>query len=171
MFEVKIYLEVSFRGPAYRTAAGMWLIEYIKSNGDTETRQGMVCGEKMTENGLALEALTIAFGKLRKSCSVRVVTRCEHVLNVTGNGWLPQWEKNGWITAKGKFVKNMIYWQRVAEAHRKHLVSYENIWSSYGENMQDTMQKGLELLGKMDVTKIIYELDKEMNFKEVKRIK
>lgn len=171
MFEVTIYLEVSFRGPAYRTAAGMWLIEYIKKDGSLETRQGMVCGKKMTENGLALEALTMAFERLRKSCSVRVITRCDHVLNVTGNDWLPQWEKNGWLTAKGKFVKNMTFWQKVAEAHRKHLVSYENTWNSYGENMQDTMQKGLELLGKTDATKIIYELDKEMNFKEVKRDK
>ena len=167
MFEVTIYLEVSFHGPAYRMAAGMWLIEYIKKDGSIETRQGMVCGKKMTENGLALEALTMAFDRLQKSCSVRVITRCEHVLNVTGNGWLPQWEKNGWMTAKGKFVKNMTFWQKVAEAHRKHLVSYENTWNSYGEIMQNAMKKGLKLLGSSDV--VAYVLDKDMNFKEVER--
>lgn len=167
MFEVTIYLEVSFHGPAYRTAAGMWLIEYIKKDGSLETRQGMVCGKKMTENGLALEALTMAFDRLQKSCSIRVITRCDHILNVTGNHWLPQWEKNDWLTAKKKLVKNVIFWKKVAEAHRKHLVSYENTWNSYGEIMMNAMEKGLELLGSSDV--VAYELDKDMNFKEVKR--
>lgn len=169
MFEVTIYVETSFTGPALRTAAGMWLIEYIKQNGDKEVRSGMVCGIKMTENALALEVLALAFSKLKKGCFVRVNTRCDHVLNVVGNGWLPQWEKNGWVTAKNKMVKNVVFWKKVAEANRDHVIKYEKEWNSYGTLMQDAMKKGLELRKKKDCMKVIYDLDlKTMVFTEVK---
>ena len=168
MFEVTIYVETSFTGPALRTAAGMWLIEYIKQDGDKEVRSGMVCGTKMKENALALEALTLAFSKLKKGCFVRVNTGCQHILNTVGNGWLPQWEKNDWATAKNKMVKNVIFWKKIAQANRDHVVKCEKEFNSYEWIMQDAMKKGLELREKKDCDKVIYDLDlKTMIFTEV----
>lgn len=169
MFEVTIYVETSFHGPSQCTAAGMYLIEYIKKDGTPETRQGMVCGIKMTENRLALEALSLAFDRLKESCSVRVFTRCEHILRAIGNFWLQEWEKNDWVTAKKKMVKNVIFWKKIAEAKRKHLVSIENGWNPYGEIMQNAMKKGLEYREKNGEMTVRYEVDLEnMVFKEVK---
>lgn len=169
MFEVTIYVETSFHGPSQRTAAGMYLIEYIKKDGTPETRQGMVCGIKMTENRLVLEALSMAFDKLKECCSVRVFTRCEHVLNAIGNFWLQEWEKNDWVTAKKKIVKNVTFWKKIAEAKRKHLVSFENGWNQYGGIMQDAMKKGLEYWKNSGEIKAIYKVDLEnMIFEEVK---
>ena len=38
---VTIYTETNLRGPAKRSGAGMWLVEYIRKDGTPETRQGM----------------------------------------------------------------------------------------------------------------------------------
>lgn len=143
-FKVTIYIETSFHGPAIRQAAGAWLIEYIKTNGDPETRQGVIKEDKTTENALALELLKEALGKLTKPCSIRVNTQCEHILNVMENHWLPQWEKNGWRNAKNKPVKNVELWQQCQELMQRHCISFSNVKNSYGNVMQAEIRKELE---------------------------
>lgn len=160
MFEVTIYVETSFHGPAHREAVGMWLIEYIKKDGTPETRQGLVCCQKTTENALALETLVIALERLKETCVIRVNTRCEHILNAVGNFWLPQWEKNGWINAKNKPVKNVESWKKVAEAKRKHLMSFENGYNSYRSVMENAMELGFKALREnKEEEKIICSID------------
>ncbi len=59
-FEVNIYIETSVHGPARRTAAGEYYIEYIKKDGTPETRNGFIREEGTTENTLALGLLAAA---------------------------------------------------------------------------------------------------------------
>lgn len=143
-FKVTIYIETSFHGPAIRQAAGEWLIEYIKPNGEPETRQGIISKGKTTENALALELLKVALGKLTKPCSIRVNTECDHILNVMRNYWLPQWEKNDWKNSKGKPVKNAELWQQCQELMQKHSISFSNDENSYGNVMRAEIRKELE---------------------------
>lgn len=161
MFDVTIYIETSFRGPSIRKAAGSYLIEFVLKNGQKVTRQGMVCRKSGTENALALEALTIAFSRLTKTCSVRVNTECEHILNSVQNFWIPQWEKNDWRTAKGHPVKNLEYWKMVAEAGRKHLISYGHEHDAYKVLLGDYMERGIRELETGQLEKVIYEIDLE----------
>lgn len=163
-FQVAIYIETSFHGPAVRDAAGEWLIEYIKTDGSPETRQGVICREKTTENALVLELMTEAFGKLTKPCSVRVNTGCEHILNVMNNHWLPQWEKAGWVSAKGKLIRNMYLWQQCAEAMREHVVSFENGWHSYRNKMQWELEKEVRKFLEEQRQKNIENTRKETGF-------
>lgn len=142
--KVTIYLETSFHGPAIRKAAGEWLIEYIKTNGEPETRQGLIAKEKTTENALALELLKVALGKLTKPCTIRVNTECDHILNVMKNYWLPQWEKNGWRNAKNKPVKNTELWQQCQELMLEHSVTFGNGENSYRKVMQADIKKEME---------------------------
>lgn len=139
--QVNIYIETSLHGPAIRTAAGEWYVEYIKKNGEPETRNGIIWEESTTENALALELLRDALSILVKPCSVRVNTGCEHILNVMNHHWLAQWEKAGWVNAKGKLIKNMYLWQQCAELMREHAVSFENGWHSYRNKMQWELEK------------------------------
>lgn len=143
-FKVTIYIETPFHGPAIRQAAGEWLIEYIKPNGEPETRQGIISKDKTTENALALELLKVALGKLTKPCSIRVNTECDHILNVMRNYWLPQWEKNDWKNSKGKPVKNAELWQQCQELMQKHSISFSNDENSYGNVMRAEIRKELE---------------------------
>lgn len=147
-FQVTIFIETSLHSPAIREAAGAWLIEYIKTNGDPETRQGIISKDKTTENALALELLKEALERLTRPCQIRVNTECDHILNVMGNHWLPQWEKNDWKNSKGKPVKNAELWQQCKELMAVHSVSFSNGESSYRNVMQADIKK--EMKGRED---------------------
>lgn len=94
-----------------------------------------------TENTLALELLQEALKQLVKPCSVRVNTRCEHILNVMNNHWLSQWEKAGWVSAKGKLIKNMTLWQHCRNLMQDHTVSFESGMHSYRNQMLWEIEK------------------------------
>ena len=144
MFQVNIYIETSVRGPRRGAAAGMWLAEYGKRDGTTETRSGVLYREDTTQNALTLELLNSALLILTKPCSVRVNTECTHVLNVMRNGLLPTWEKNGWINAKGEPVKNREAWERAVSLMSAHAVTVGNGWHGYLETMRRDIRKVME---------------------------
>lgn len=139
--EVGIYIETSIHGPARRPAVGKYYAEYIKKNGKPETREGIIREECTTENVLALELLNAALGRLGKPCRVRVNTQCVHILNVMDNHWLPQWEKAGWMTAKGKPVKNMEQWKSCQDLMRDHVVTFESGPHSFRDIMLWEIEK------------------------------
>ena len=144
IFVVDIYIETSLKGPAVRRGAGEWLVEFRLKNGDPETRSGIIYKESTTENALVLELIRDAFSILTKTCSVRVNTECEHVLNAMNNHWLAQWMKNGWNNAKGKPVKNAQLWQECSEQFGKHFVEFTSGFHSYRMVMQEDIKKELE---------------------------
>ena len=144
MFQVNVYIETSVRGPRRGAAAGMWLAEYGKRDGTTETRSGVLYREDTTQNALTLELLNSALLILTKPCSVRVNTECAHVLNVMRNGLLPTWEKNGWINAKGEPVKNREAWERAVSLMSAHAVTVGNGWHGYLETMRRDIRKVME---------------------------
>ena len=146
IFNVSIYIETSIKGPLVKKAAGVWLVEYITSKDIPETRSGFLWREEATENALTLELLAAAFSILTKTCSVRVNTQCEHVLNAVRNGWLHQWKDNGWVNAKGKPVKNAELWQPLSVLMGKHLVEFDSGSHPYRLVMQDKIRKSMREL-------------------------
>lgn len=124
--KVNIFVETTYRGPARKDGAGVWIVEYKKRNGVPVTRGGKVRLENATENQTTLAALAEALGVLAKPCSVRVNTRCGHVLNAFKNGWPKRWEKSGWINAKGRPVGNAKEWRQVMEALKIHTYAFQD---------------------------------------------
>ena len=121
---VNIYIETSFTGPAAKRAAGAWIVEYIKLSGETETRGGILYADKTMENELALWLIIRALSILTKTCCVRVFTVCKHILNTMNNHWLTQWQKNSWVNAKGKMVRNAEAWNKCADLFAKHMMEW-----------------------------------------------
>lgn len=145
-FEVNIFIETTYKGPARRTGAAMWLVEYKR--GDVPiTRQGILKLEDGTENQAALMATIAALSILTKSCSCRVFTQCEHILNSARNCWHIQWQKNDWHNAKGKLVKNSELWQQVIEISQKHAITYHSGRHEYQNVMQIELNKEMERNG------------------------
>lgn len=140
-FEVGIYIETSIHGPARRPAVGEYYIEYIKRDGSPETRSGVIREEMTTENALVLELLQAALKRLVRPCSVRVNTRCGHILNVMDSHLLPQWEKAGWVNAKGKLIKNMALWQHCKGLMQDHTVTFESGPHSFQMRMRWEIEK------------------------------
>lgn len=149
MEEFNIYIESSLKGPSVREAAGMWLIEHMKEDGDIETMGRVLYREQIKENELVLQCLINAFFILNrtgtKSGSVRVFTECTHVLHTINNHWLPIWEKNGWKNAKGKPAANKELWQQLSALMENYAVSVTDEGHSYREiYMKEAIRKELE---------------------------
>lgn len=140
-FKITIFIETSIHGPAIRSGSAMYMIEYIKQNGDPETRQGIITKESATENQLAMMAMIEALQRLTKPCEIRISTECEHILNVMRNCWLPQWKKNNWRNAKGKEIKNVELWQQISDQLDKHIATFSKDHNSYASIMQQEMEK------------------------------
>lgn len=141
---VNIYIETGYKGPARRRMAGAWLVEYILKSGKPVTRGGILYADIMSENELALRLLIQAFSILTKTCCIRVFTECTHILNSMQNHWIWQWQKNGWINAKGKAVSNEYLWKKCAELMEPHMTEWTDGEHSYRQCMLGQIQKEME---------------------------
>lgn len=104
----------------------------------------MLWKPETTENALALELLEEALSSLGKTCSVRVFTQCAHVLSTVNNHWLPQWEKRGWVNARGKLVGNAGLWQQVYRLMQNHFVEACPDSHAYQTVMRHDIKRKLE---------------------------
>lgn len=132
---VTVYVESGIRGPARRSGAGTWIVEYIRKDGTPETRpveqsDAVTWLPDTTQAALELNMLIDALSILTKPCSVRINTECEHILNVFENGWLEKWKESDWKTAKGKPVANAELWQQLSE----YIDVHEDVLVEKGEN-------------------------------------
>ena len=145
MYQVNLYIETSTKGPAKRKAVGMYLLEFIRENGEPFTRNGMIYMDSTTEDYLVLELLLEALKRITKSCSLAVFTANGHVFNVIKYHRLPQWEKNEWKNAKGKTSNNMLLWQQIKEYMDMHTVNITDADHSYKKfYMKSMIDKELE---------------------------
>jgi ribonuclease HI len=144
MTDVKIFIESTWKGPARRDGVAMWLIEYIKANGEPATREGFVHLEDGTEAAGCLMALVNAFCKLKKPCSALVFTGCEHIINTYNNHWHIQWQKNGWRNAKGKEVKNADLWELLIKKADPHVYTVRGGRHEYQQVMLDGLTKEMQ---------------------------
>lgn len=107
MFEVKIYIETSLKGPL-RTGEGEgWyaaVVEYRKKDGEIETREDFVRAEKTTYHKSVLCAFLKSLKRLNKECVLEVHTDSTFLNNNCKNGNLEMWKTNGWKTIKGENV-------------------------------------------------------------------
>lgn len=110
-----------------------------KRRGQNQDGRGAI-GET-TENALALTALAEAVQRITEPCSLRVFTRCEHILNVMGNHWARQWRKNGWRNAKGSPVKHAELWEKALCGLDRHCCLFTDEEHSYTRWMQEELKR------------------------------
>ena len=89
--------------------------EKLISGGDAET----------TNNRMELQAVIEGLSALKRRCHVTVVTDSQYVMKAFKEGWLANWERNGWKTADRKPVKNQDLWQALVELEEKHEVHWK----------------------------------------------
>ena len=74
-----------------------------------EAKKEISGAEKMTTNNrMELTAAIKALELLREPCEVELYTDSAYLCNGFNNGWIWNWLKNGWKTASGKPVENLI---------------------------------------------------------------
>jgi ribonuclease HI len=81
--------------------------------------------EKSTTNQrMELRAAVEGLRYLKEPSRVRLYSDSAYLLNGMNEGWLINWERNGWKTAKKRPVKNADLWRELLEHSRFHDVEW-----------------------------------------------
>lgn len=141
LLKVKIYAETD-SGSRKRMYRGYGaVVEYIKKNGEPETRESFGLCEG-TWNHAYILALADALRMLNRPCSVTICAANKYVCASLCSGRARGWKESGWQTLKGEPVADAEEWEGLLAAASGHelyfSVSGTNPYSKY---MQNEMRK------------------------------
>lgn len=80
-----------------------------------------------TNNRMELQAAIEALAALKESCDVTLFTDSAYLYRAFHEGWLENWQKNGWRNAKKDPVENKDLWMRLLELTSTHQVSWNKV--------------------------------------------
>jgi ribonuclease HI len=91
-----------------------------------QTRQ-LTGGEPHTTNNrMELRAAIEGLRALNAPSTVKLHTDSAYVSRAFNDGWIDNWQKNGWKTSSKKPVENQELWQELLEQNERHDVEW--IW-------------------------------------------
>ena len=146
-FEVNIYIATTWRSPRQKEGSVAWLVEFVKKDGNIETRPEEGPGVtrlKGTETGATLTALTEAVKLLIQSCEIRIFTLNERILAPLKNGWLESWKNKSFQNSKGEKIKNSEKWKELSELLEKHECQIEKGLGEYKYILNQELAKSVE---------------------------
>ncbi len=85
-----------------------------------------------TNNRMELTAAIAALEALTRPVSVLLYTDSRYVLDGITK-WIAGWERNGWLTAARKPVKNLDLWQRLVAAMAPHKIGWRWVKGHAGD--------------------------------------
>lgn len=77
-----------------------------------------------TNQRMELYAATKGLESLRKICQVSLYSDSAYLVNAFTQGWIKNWQKNGWLNAKKQPVSNSDLWQQLIEYSRIHDIEW-----------------------------------------------
>lgn len=107
-------------------------------------------GEKQTTNNrMELTAVIKGLEAVKESCSIDIYSDSAYVVNAFLQGWVANWESNGWRTAKG-VVQNQDLWQKLIALLGNHDVHWHKV-KGHADNEHNNR---CDLLARNEITKI-----------------
>jgi ribonuclease HI len=88
--------------------------EKVISGGDPAT----------TNNRMEITAAIEAFRCLKRPCSVKLHSDSAYLVSAFTQGWLENWQRNGWKNAAGDAVSNLDLWQALLQVVKPHQVDW-----------------------------------------------
>jgi ribonuclease HI len=61
---------------------------------------------------------------LKKTCRVKLYSDSAYLINAFTQGWIENWQKNGWLNAKKEPVRNADLWRQLIDLARIHDVEW-----------------------------------------------
>lgn len=115
MFKANVYIMTDIKGPRRRDGFYLYEIEVPTEKGPAT--RGIYPKEikNATQNRAELTVLVEALKRLNQSCELDIYTESAHIASALEEGWLKEWQDNGWKNAKGKEISNRDLWQKTAE--------------------------------------------------------
>ncbi|MGI6065277.1 MAG: ribonuclease HI [Bacillota bacterium] len=68
----------------------------------------------------AIEALML----LKEPCKVKLYSDSAYLINAFQQGWLRNWQKNGWKNSRKEPVENQDLWKKLIDLNRMHQVQW-----------------------------------------------
>lgn len=94
-----------------------------------------------TNNRMELTAAVKALEELKEPCTVRMVTDSQYLKKAFTDGWLANWQRNGWRTASKAPVKNQDLWLRLLELEKMHTVEWTWTKGHAGHHENETVDR------------------------------
>lgn len=85
-------------------------------------------GEALTTNNrMEMRAVIEGLLLLKYPCAVEVYSDSAYTVNAFVNGWLNQWQNNGWKKADNKPVQNVDLWRELLRLTALHNVTFHKV--------------------------------------------
>ena len=147
MYEVNLHIETDAKAPKVKKGHYVCVLEYITATGKSCTLNVMGSERDTSRQRLELVALLAAVRRMTKPSKIRVFTQYSGLLAPVKNGWLKQWQENGFQTVKGEPVKNADLWKELSELLEKHMIHEEHQEHEYRQWMLSELAKMKEAEG------------------------
>jgi ribonuclease HI len=99
-------------------------------------------GERQTTNNkMELTAVLRGLQALTRSCRVRVHVDSSYVKNTFTNGWAARWQRNGWMTADKRPVKNRELWQELLAEVARHEIEWVKVAGHSGVLLNERVDR------------------------------
>jgi ribonuclease HI len=120
---VTIYTDGSCLG---NPGAGGWaaILLYQHKNGKTSTLELSGAEPNTTNNRMELQAAIAALEALKTECTVTLYTDSQYLRKAFEDGWLENWQRNGWKTKDKQPVKNQELWQNLLQLEQQHEIRW-----------------------------------------------
>ncbi|MCK9524442.1 MAG: ribonuclease HI [Limnochordia bacterium] len=77
-----------------------------------------------TNQRMELCAAIRGLDSLKKPCQVRLCSDSAYLINAFTQGWILNWQKNGWLNAKKEPVRNEDLWRQLMAHARIHQIEW-----------------------------------------------
>ena len=94
----------------------------------------LFCGETMkeisgyaentTNNQMELTAAIMALDKIKVPCEIELYSDSAYLINAFNEGWITNWQMNGFKNANKKPVANAELWQQLIEFNHIHKITW-----------------------------------------------
>lgn len=80
-----------------------------------------------TNNRMELQAIVEGLNALKQPCKVHIHSDSAYVVNAFKQGWIQNWQRNGWRTGKKEPVKNEDLWKALLAASLRHTIAWVKV--------------------------------------------
>ncbi len=80
-----------------------------------------------TNNRMELTAALEALKRLKRPCSVKLYSDSAYLVSAFNQGWIANWQRNGWKNSAGDPVSNPDLWQALLKAKDSHQVTWVKV--------------------------------------------
>lgn len=119
---VSIYSDGGCRGNGKNNNIGAfaYIIIYEQGYNANNSVEYSKAFKNTTNNQMEILGVISALDALEHPSIVTVYSDSKYVCDAINNGWITNWKKNGWKTAKKESVKNQELWIKLDELVSKH---------------------------------------------------